>query len=66
MQQKKFFSKIINFIKEAFAELKKVIWPNRKELKNSTIVVISTIIFVSIFIGIVDLLFTKGLTLFMK
>ena len=66
MQQKKFFSKIINFIKEAIAELKKVIWPNRKELKNSTIIVISTIIFVSIFIGIVDLLFTKGLTLFMK
>jgi len=66
MQQKKFFSKIINFIKEAIAELKKVIWPNRKDLKNSTIVVISTIIFVSIFIGIVDLLFTKGLTLFMK
>ena len=66
MKQKKFFSKIINFIKEAIAELKKVIWPNRKDLKNSTIVVISTIIFVSIFIGIVDLLFTKGLTLFMK
>lgn len=66
MQQKKFFSKIINFTKEAIAELKKVIWPNRKDLKNSTIVVISTIIFVSIFIGIVDLLFTKGLTLFMK
>ena len=66
MQQKKFFSKIINFMKEAIAELKKVIWPNRKELKNSTIIVISTIIFVSIFIGIVDLLFTKGLTLFMK
>jgi len=66
MQKKRFFSKIINFIKEAIAELKKVIWPNRKELKNSTIIVISTIIFVSIFIGIVDLLFTKGLTLFMK
>ncbi len=66
MQQKKFLSKIINFIKEAIAELKKVIWPNRKELENSTIVVISTIIFVSIFIGMVDLLFTKGLTLFMK
>lgn len=66
MQQKKFFSKIINFIKEAIAELKRVIWPNRKELKNSTIIVISTIIFFSISIGIVDLFFTKALTLFMK
>jgi len=66
MQQKKFFGKIINFIKEAIAELKKVIWPNRKDLKNSTIIVISTIIFCSIFIGIVDLFFTRVLTLFMK
>jgi len=66
MQQKKFFSKIINFIREAIAELKRVIWPNRKELKNSTIIVISTIIFFSIFIGIFDLFFTKALTLFMK
>ena len=66
MQQKKFFSKIINFIKEANKELRKVIWPNRKELKNSTIIVISTIILVSIFIGVVDLFFTKALTLFMK
>lgn len=64
MQQK--FSKIINFIKEAIAELKKVIWPNRKQLKNSTILVISTIIFASIFIGMVDLFFTKALTLFME
>lgn len=66
MQQKKFFSKIINFIKEANKELRKVIWPNRKELKNSTIIVISTIILVSIFIGVVDLFFTRALTLFMK
>lgn len=66
MQQEKFFSKIINFIKEAIAELKKVIWPNRKQLKNSTILVISTIIFASIFIGMVDLFFTKALTLFME
>ena len=37
-----------------------------EELKNSTIIVISTIILVSIFIGVIDLFFTKVLTLFMK
>ena len=57
--------KINNFIKEAIAELKKVIWPNKKDLKNSTIIVITTIIIASIFIGLVDLFFTKVLTLFM-
>jgi len=66
MKIKKFFNSINNFIKEATAELKKVIWPTRKDLKNSRVVVISTIIIASIFIGIVDIFFTKALTLFMK
>lgn len=66
MKIKNIFNKINNFIKEAIAELKKVIWPNKKELKKSTIVVISTIIIASIFIGLVDIFFTKALTLFMK
>jgi len=66
MKQKKFFNKINNFLKEALAELKKVIWPTRKDLKNSTVVVISTIIIASIFIGLIDIFFTRVLTLFMK
>jgi len=66
MKLKNIFNKINNFIKEAIAELKKVIWPTKKDLKNSTIVVISTIIIASIFIGLVDIFFTKTLTLFMK
>ena len=66
MKAKNIFNKINNFIKEAVAELKKVIWPTKKDLKNSTIVVISTIIIASIFIGLVDIIFTRVLTLFMK
>lgn len=66
MKLKNIFNKINNFIKEAIAELKKVIWPTKKELKNSTIVVITTIIIVSIFIGLIDIFFTKALTLFMQ
>jgi len=66
MKLKNIFNKINNFIKEAIAELKKVIWPTKKDLKNSTVVVITTIIIASIFIGLVDIFFTKVLTLFMK
>ncbi|HZK11076.1 MAG TPA: preprotein translocase subunit SecE [Atribacterota bacterium] len=66
MKIKNFFNKINIFLKEALAELKKVIWPTRKDLKNSTVIVISFIIIVSIFIGLVDIFFTKILTLFMK
>ncbi|MBA3062124.1 MAG: preprotein translocase subunit SecE [Atribacteria sp.] len=66
MKLKNIFNKINNFIKEAIAELRKVIWPTKKDLKNSTIVVIYTIIIASIFIGLIDIFFTKALTLFMK
>jgi len=66
MKLKNIFNKINSFIKEAIAELKKVIWPTKKELKNSTIVVITTIIIASIFIGLIDIFFTKALTLFIK
>ncbi len=66
MKLKNIFNKINNFMNEAVAELKKVIWPTQKELKNSTIVVITTIIIASIFIGLVDIFFTKALTLFIK
>jgi preprotein translocase subunit SecE len=66
MKLKNIFNKIKNFLKEAIAELKKVIWPTKKELKNSTIVVITTIIIASIFIGLIDIFFTKALTLFIK
>ena len=66
MKSKKMFAKIGSFLKEAMSELKRVIWPNREELKNSTTTVISTIIIVSIFIGLVDLIFTNILTIFMQ
>ena len=66
MKLKNIFNKINNFMKEAIAELKKVIWPTQKELKNSTIVVITTIIIASIFIGLVDIFFSQALTLFIK
>jgi preprotein translocase subunit SecE len=66
MKSKKIFNKIGSFLREAVYELKKVIWPNKNELKNSTMTVISAIIIISVFIGLVDLIFTNILTLFMQ
>jgi len=66
MKSKTIFNKIGSFLREATYELKKVIWPNKNELKNSTMTVISTIIIISVFIGFVDLIFTNILTLFMR
>ncbi|RLA88447.1 MAG: preprotein translocase subunit SecE [Deltaproteobacteria bacterium] len=43
------------FFNEAVIELKKVTWPNRKETLGATAVVIILVIFISVFLGIVDL-----------
>ena len=49
------------FLKEVQVEATKVSWPTRNELRDSTIVVIVTVLIVSIFIGIVDRLLSFGI-----
>lgn len=46
------------FFRSVSAELKKVNWPNRKELTTYTIVVIATVIVVSIIISMWDWVLT--------
>ena len=48
------FQKIVQFLKEAKVELKKVTWPTPKQTMASTSVVIIVVIIVSAFLGIVD------------
>ena len=50
-----FLSKIGSFFSDGFQELKKVRWPNRKELTNYTLVVIATVALIAVFFSIVDL-----------
>lgn len=59
-------NKIINFLKEVIAELKKVTWTPRKDLINSTYVVIITSVCLGLFITSVDLILTRGLQLLLK
>jgi preprotein translocase subunit SecE len=51
---------IRGFRKDVVSEFWKVSWPSRQELRDSTIVVIVTVIIVSAFIGIVDRVLTFG------
>jgi preprotein translocase subunit SecE len=48
--------KIILFIQESFAELKKVTWPSRDEIVASTKVVLVSTILIAAVLGVVDLL----------
>ena len=47
------------FISETRTELKKVTWPTREELKESTRVVIISTFIVTIFVGIVDQILSR-------
>lgn len=58
-ETKNFFSMIITFFKEAYVELKKVSWLNRKEVFASTVVVIILITIVAIYVGIVDFVLSR-------
>lgn len=51
--------------REMKAELKKVVWPTRKELINYTIVVFVTVVFMAALIGIVDAIFGELVQLLM-
>jgi len=47
-------NKIIGFLKEAKAELKKVTWTTREELIGSTIMVLTVTALLAVFIGSCD------------
>ena len=49
--------RLTHFLREVQVELKKTSWPTRNELTKFTIVVIVTIVVVSIYLFIVDLVF---------
>ena len=48
---------------EVWVELKKSSWPTRKELVDSTIVVIVTILVLGIFVALADLVFLRVVAL---
>jgi preprotein translocase subunit SecE len=54
------------YFKGVVAELKRVVWPNRQEVINSTIIVLVTLIFFSIFTFVIDWLATGGMDQIIK
>jgi preprotein translocase subunit SecE len=60
------WSTTIQFLKEVRVELKKVTWPQRKEVIGSTAVVIVASFVVSFFLGFIDLVLQKMLGVILK
>ena len=48
------FSKLGKYIKDSKSELKKVVWPTKKDVKNYTLLVIGFSLGMACFLGIID------------
>ena len=54
------FARFGRFLREVVAELRKVIWPSRKQMVTYTIVVIVFVVFMVALVAGLDVLFAKG------
>jgi len=53
--------KIIQFFKESYAELRKVVWPGRDDVISSVKVVLISTIIIAAVLGLVDILLLFGI-----
>lgn len=57
-------NRITSYFRESRDELKKVVWPSRKQTVNDTVLVVAISLFVATFLGFLDLLMNYGLEKF--
>ena len=60
------FKRIAEFFQDVKLELKKVVFPTRKEVIGSTWVVIISVLIASVFLGLVDMSLGKFMTTMFK
>jgi preprotein translocase subunit SecE len=53
--------KIVQFIKESYAELKKVVWPSRDDVVSSVKVVLVSTVIIAAVLGLIDFLLLSGI-----
>jgi preprotein translocase subunit SecE len=61
-----FFHRSIEFVKEAKGELKRVVWPGRKQTVASTIMVIVFVAILSSFLGLADFILSGLMALVLR
>lgn len=59
-------NKLTNYFRDSYRELKKVVWPTKRETTNHTLVVIGISLGVAVFLGALDFLFTWILEKYIK
>ncbi len=59
-------NRVVKFFREVKSELKKVVWPSRKQIINNTLIVIASVIVIGIVIWAFDAIFQYGIFRFIK
>jgi len=59
---REYLDRLTRFLKEVRQEIKKVTWPQQKDVIGSTIVVIAAVFVVSFFLGLIDVTLQKLLS----
>lgn len=58
--------KVLDYVRESRAELKKVAWPTKQQLWYSTLIVIVVTAIASAYLGLVDLILTGVFSTFIQ
>ncbi|MFZ2054788.1 MAG: preprotein translocase subunit SecE [Candidatus Aminicenantales bacterium] len=59
MEQKvRWYKRLSNFLREVRSEIKKVTWPSRNEVYNTTVVVIIAMVFFGFYLYFMDAVFS--------
>jgi preprotein translocase subunit SecE len=61
-QKERWYKRFWNFLKDTKAELKKVTWPSRNEVTNTTLVVILATFFFGFYLFFMDIVFSWLIT----
>ena len=56
-------NRLVRYFKETRTEIRKVVWPTRKQATNLTLIVIGVTVVMSVFLGVLDFLFQRALGL---
>ncbi len=60
------FVRLTGYLRDVRSEMKRVVWPNRAEVINSSVVVVTTLIFFTVFITLTDLVVQRVVFLIQK
>lgn len=48
--------RLIQYFKDSYAEMKKVMWPTKDEVSSSTVVVLVSVVIFAVLLGVIDFL----------